>query len=662
MMNRVTRICMASLAALFFIAACAGIGYCADYANEDAFRTSPKATWIVPDWWDAAQDTSWFASTADLRAAIAGGLLPSFNQDFATYAHKTAITVADGDDRSWAGWKPAYPNFNWYGLSDLFPPGTTLHVFALGDAFVSRVCGNYSEELPEWGSITARKFADDDMNGAPNEGDWLSGWPIVLTGTASNGEPVGPFYASTACKFDGLPPGDYHVAEDVTWEPHRLVPERKVTMWNGGRWMATTPVAFDVHLSYDTSMDVELAFGNVQLGTVVGEKWDDTTVNGTPDLHENPVEYWPLKLTGEWADGTVPPAEEVETGPDGTHTFVDVPPGTYELWEDVADKFIGTEDPSYPCPIIELLGARWRGTWPLDDPEADCPAATWHYDIVLGPGDDWAEDKFGNVRLGKIIKYVLHYWWSEPIPGVSIELEDRDEQHRVICPCPPLFPQTTDPEGKVEFADLLPSVRDCYSLIVYVPDGWLPQPDPGNPDNTIRHDICLQEGTTWPYDYDVDGNNYIYDNPRREPRTLGFWINWRHRYSDEEMEALMVRVKTGSEDFADLDLGNIDDYLDPSGRKARQEMATIQYLALWLNLASERLGFLPEVDVSRVPDWDEIIDDDDGVMTIHQLMLQMRDLFNAATMTEKQWEIFKNISDAINNYEIFVEPPTGPID
>jgi hypothetical protein len=598
----------------------------------------------VQAWHGPAQDSEWFASRADLQAAL-GLLRPDFDEAFARYAEETTIRVANGDSRRWAAYRGSEgaPYLDWYGLAELFNPDRDLHVFALGDAFVSRICGNYSETEVRWGAVSVAKFSDADMDGNPDAGEADPGFPVVLTGTASNGESVGPLYDTTPCTFGHLPPGHYVVRENVTWSEHRLVSSRRVTTWGGKRWMATTPVSYEFDLGY--AEETQRVFGNVQLGSIVGVKWDDASVDGAHDPDELTVEAWPLRLTGTWRDGTVPPVEDVVTAPDGTHTFLDLPPGAYLLAENV--------EPSTPCQIVELLDARWRATHPLDTERRP----TWRYDIVLGPGDPWAADEFGNVRLGSIIKEVLDYWWREPIADVLIRLEDGAVEDRVIPQCPSLPREgRTGADGTVEFADLLPSVNDDYELIVYVPDGWLPQPNPGYPDNTIWHHIGLKEGDT------VERTNYIYDNPRREPRTLGFWINWRLRYTDAEMAALIVRVKKGSQDFSTLSLATIDKMLDPSKAKTARQMATIQYLALWLNLASDRLGFLPQVNLTGIYGWNRIIADDDGIMTMHELMLQMRQLFNAATMTPKQWEIFKNICDAINNYRVFLEPPTGPID
>jgi hypothetical protein len=346
-------------------------------------------------------------------------------------------------------------------------------------------------------------------------------------------------------------------------------------------------------------------------GLLVVRKFDDSNVNGVWDGGEPEVTGWPVWYTGLGAWASTPVSAGVDAG-------------EYEVTEGLLDGWAHTTATS----------------------------AT----VQVAQGGE-ATVIFGNVRLGKIIKDVLHYWWQEPIEGVHVRLEEGPDEDRVIDQDPPLpRDEWTDCDGRVEFPDLLPSVYDDYELIVFVPDGWLPEPDPGNLDNTIRHAICLEEGDTW------TGCNFIYDNPCREPRTLGFWINWRLRYSDGEMAALIERVKAGSLDFADLSLTTIDASLDPSGRKTRQEMATIQYLALWLNLASDRLGFLPEVNVALIGGWDSIIVDDDGIMSIHDLMLQLRALFNGGALTEQEWEVFKDICDAINNDAVFLEPPTGPID
>ncbi len=129
------------------------------------------------------------------------------------------------------------------------------------------------------------------------------------------------------------------------------------------------------------------------------------------------------------------------------------------------------------------------------------------------------------------------------------------------------------------------------------------------------------------------------------------------------MLALIQRVIAGSQSFSGMDIAALDGYLDVSGKKrGLARMARAQYLTLWLNLASDKLGFTTVVDISSVPGWDSVVSDADGVMTVNELLLQLRERYNVGAMSEDRLEAFKDICDAINNYMVFTQPPTGPID
>jgi len=291
---------------------------------------------------------------------------------------------------------------------------------------------------------------------------------------------------------------------------------------------------------------------------------------------------------------------EADTGPTGTVEFDGLDAGNYTL---TVHSPAGWTPPTITHNIT------------LPDPDP-------------GPGTDpWLWEQTNKITPpppppGQIIKRVLHFWWQEPVRCVRVTLTGPSGPKDARTNC----------QGTVVFADL---PAGDYVLTVYAPCGWLPK--------TIVHKITLHDGETWARD------NYIYDGCGRCPHTIGFWKHWRCRYTCRQMQALIARVKTGSGDFAGLSLCNIDAALNTSGPKTCDRMARIQYLALWLNLASERLGFSTQVNIRCVRGWNTIIVDNNGILTMHDLMLQMRELFNGGTMTPKQWEIFKNICDAINN-------------
>lgn len=98
------------------------------------------------------------------------------------------------------------------------------------------------------GEITACKFYDSNHNGIDDDGIDIPGWKIILSGTAVNGEPVGPIVAFTGndgcTTFDDLLPGSYIVEE--------VLPNAE--------WIPTTPTSVLVELEEGASETVK--FGN----------------------------------------------------------------------------------------------------------------------------------------------------------------------------------------------------------------------------------------------------------------------------------------------------------------------------------------------------------------------------------------------------------------
>ncbi|MBP6964472.1 MAG: hypothetical protein KBC96_08705 [Armatimonadetes bacterium] len=351
------------------------------------------------------------------------------------------------------------------------------------------------------GSVTARKFNDCNMNGRRDSGEaFIPGWPMRLTGVKVNGEAVGPIDKLTdgngAVKFADLDPGDYVVSElgnGISWTKVQSTCGATSycdwrTSWGGKRWQATQPRPPDncnaagaapslpVHIDCN---DVDIAFGNVELGEVkafkfhdmnldkefqpVGEadaggdqkctpaepftdlncngKWDDgeyfsdlngnktwdpaeafadSDGDGSYDWPECPVPTWPFALTGLRADGR-PICPKGLTGADGWVTFPDIPPSNasgYRLAED--DGIL------HWCAVN--LG------WP-DDPILRCSYTVT--DICTGAGpcrtiDRWQattttfmdfvlqcgadrEEQFGNICLARVDGMKLIY--DDGMPG-----------------------------------------------------------------------------------------------------------------------------------------------------------------------------------------------------------------------------------------------------
>lgn len=379
----------------------------------------------------------------------------------------------------------------------------------------------------------------------------------------------------------------------------------------------------------------DVDFGNFKLGVISALKWDDSNVNGIKDGGETPPrDPWCIEL---YKDGK--PYDKKLTDKDGMVTFDNLHYGSYTVYERMQPDWRQTT----PCPD------------PMDVPvhEDDLGLGKYGpYDAFSGLVSEAKNNMFGNIQLGSITKVVKHYWWDEPMSGFTVMIVETRVPERLKNLQP--FPSIGDTDAKGEYGidSLLPG---DYMIKLTLPAGWHEEPDND------------------PYYFQLMENedevviNTVYDNASRAPRTIGFWQNWRNKYSAEEMQALIVRVQAGSDIVPALTIEEVDRLLNTSGKKSgAQQMATTQYLATWLNLASERLGFTAEVNLSTVGRWDTVVTDADGAvdgcMTIHALMKQLVAKYNTGTLTEKQWETFKNICDAVNNYLVFTQPPTGPID
>ncbi|MHB9105897.1 MAG: SdrD B-like domain-containing protein [Armatimonadota bacterium] len=474
----------------------------------------------------------------------------------------------------------------------------------------------------EYGSISGQKWEDMNEDGTRQEGDVApprtgGPWTIELyrAGEATPWKTM-PTDAEGKYRFDMLPHGTYIIKE----------------VGKSG-WVQTAPASgsYEVHIdsgTHQTGCD----FGNYKLAEISALKWDDSNVDGTQNDIKGTMSGWTIVLykDGEWF-------AEKPTGSDGIALFTGLHYGKYTVHERMKDD--------------------WRQTTPFPGRKS-MPDEGEFGDGSYGPceavsGSTWYDLPFGNVQLGSATKIVQHYWWDWLMSGFEVSLDE------VIVP--ELidnimgFPVTgtTDEDGSICIDDLLPG---RYHFTLALPAGW-----------------CEDSVDSDTFDLEENDNdevvNKVYDNPRREPRTLGFWQNWRLRYSEAEMQVLIDLVKVGSDNFATLSLTTIDSLLSPSNTKkvAMEDMARMQYLALWLNLASQRLGFTPRVDLTPISDWPSIIEDNygavDGVMTIHELMKELVRVYNGGLLTRKSdLETFKDICDAVNNYWVFLDPPTGPID
>jgi Tol biopolymer transport system component len=182
--------------------------------------------------------------------------------------------------------------------------------------FSSDVIANIDFGNTRIGSIGGREFEDLNGDGIQDAGEeGLGGWTIELT-DASTGQIIqtqvtaeGGIYA-----FTDIVPGEYEVRE----------------LLQSG-WAQTRPAAAIYSLSvFSGDVIADIDFGNAQLGSIGGLKFEDLNGDGIQDAGEPGLKGWTIELV----DGDTGLAVGVQvTSADGSYSFGDLMFGDYELRE-----------------------------------------------------------------------------------------------------------------------------------------------------------------------------------------------------------------------------------------------------------------------------------------------------------------------------------------
>lgn len=138
------------------------------------------------------------------------------------------------------------------------------------------------------------------------------------------------------------------------------------------------------------------------------------------------------------------------------------------------------------------------------------------------------------------------------------------------------------------------------------------------------------------------------------PRTIGYWKNWDRHYAPEMMATFIEHVKSASGLFSDLTIENVESYFKISPHSAMEEKGRAQLLASWLNVVSAQLGVDVQVDLASISGWETVIADDDGILTVDELLRQIDNFYAIhAAPTKEEWETIKKILDSLNNGKLF---------
>ena len=493
------------------------------------------------------------------------------------------------------------------------------------------------------GSVTVRKFDDADMDGVKDATEGDPGFPVKLWGTAVNGVAVAARYGTTPVTFADLPPGDYHVCENVDWTAHPFMPGRVITEWQDERWMATTPTCIGpIHLGEGEDRDQDY-FGNVRLGSVAGIKWDDTDCDHQKAASEAPLEDWTITLTGKDVAGDPVAPDPMSTASDGTYMFEYLPPADvagYTVSETLADPaHWGPTTPLYPVPN------------PLPDPVSPQP-----YRIVLLEGEEVTGADFANVRLGMICGFKF-YDASAALPP----FDPRNGNGRYD-PGEPLLSgwrftlngicdldvpiaereAISASDGTFCFPRLYPShVGDGYTVREEKPAGWI---------LTAPQHLCR---STWLDEGQTIDVGFEYGNLKIRPlgaRTIGYWKTHPQAITAQMYAALNVLpafrgINTWKKLYPILDGANAVDM---------KVMLRAHLLGLTLNVLA---GIVPSdtwVYIGNIRGARDLFGA--NIVTVQYVLDTIEGAHPWTSWTRAQQETAKNVCDAANNNANLVSP------
>ncbi|PCM43531.1 SdrD B-like domain-containing protein [Marinobacter sp. ANT_B65] len=212
------------------------------------------------------------------------------------------------------------------------------------DLSVTRISvGNDFAELAKpaspRGTISGRVFHDQDANDLYDGDDiGLGGQLVVLEGTDFNGNAVSVNVLTNddgTYVFNNLLPGLYRLTQPN--QPEGLLNGSTISGSAGGLATATTvtPSAiFNIDLSSilvsEENNFAEWSNPAEDTRTISGRVYHDRNVNDSYDEDDTGLGGQPVLLSGTDINGN-PVNASVLTNSDGTYTFVDLPPGVYQI-------------------------------------------------------------------------------------------------------------------------------------------------------------------------------------------------------------------------------------------------------------------------------------------------------------------------------------------
>jgi 6-phosphogluconolactonase (cycloisomerase 2 family) len=214
------------------------------------------------------------------------------------------------------------------GWIQTYPTDSAYYAFELDGGALGIDFGNVQA-----GSISGVKFNDLDGDGARDAGEpGLNGWTIELVDSATQQVVYSTVTAADSedgqYEFADVIPGDYEIREVAQ-----------------AGWLQTFPAvpAYVVALSSNDNL-ADMDFGNAQVGSISGQKFEDLDSDGFHDSGEPGLDGWTVELvdpaTGLVVATVVTSSVDLDLSGDidpetesGLYTFADVLAGDYELRE-----------------------------------------------------------------------------------------------------------------------------------------------------------------------------------------------------------------------------------------------------------------------------------------------------------------------------------------
>ena len=212
------------------------------------------------------------------------------------------------------------------------------------------------------GSIAGEKFQDTNGNGVQDPGEpGLAGWTIVLDAVGGTTHLTTVTDAAGNYDFTDLPAGTYRIREVA--QPG---------------WVQTTVNPADISIVSGSNI-TGVNFGNFQLGSIAGEKFQDTNGNGVQDPGEPGLAGWTIVLDA--VGGTTHLTTVTDAA--GNYDFTDLPAGTYRIREVAQPGWVQTT--VNPADISIMSGSNIAGVDFGNTMPAQAPPLIPAFPITMPP-------------------------------------------------------------------------------------------------------------------------------------------------------------------------------------------------------------------------------------------------------------------------------------